>query len=209
MAQRASGFSRIANDLYQTPFFPAVDALAERIKFRGLRIWEPAAGEGKLVTAMQDLGATVYATDIKDYGIEAGRPLRAFRGPFDFTVPGLCPYIPCFDGIATNPPYGQGGAGAELFIERGLERLPPLGFMALLLSVDFDSGHTRRKFFLDCPAFLGKLVLTKRIKWFDKPQPGKKKSGPSANHAWFFWQRPWMNVRHAPFTVYGPLRGAA
>jgi hypothetical protein len=82
--------------------------------------------------------------------------------------------------------------------------------LALLLPVDFDSAKTRARFFADCHDYVGKIVLLKRIKWFDeevtckkcggtgavegmkcKPCGGKgtKKSGPSVSHAWFLWNR--------------------
>ena len=44
MAQRASGFSRVPMDLYQTPAW-VIDALADHIFLRGIRVWEPAASE--------------------------------------------------------------------------------------------------------------------------------------------------------------------
>jgi hypothetical protein len=42
-----------------------------------------------------------------------------------------------------------------------------------------------------CTAFAKKLVLTKRILWFDGP-----KAAPSFNHAWYLWDH-----HHRPPTI--------
>ena len=60
---------------------------------------------------------------------------------------------------------------------------------ALLLSVDFDSGVTRRHLFAESPAFLGKITLLDRIVWYANPDPSKE--NPKENCAWFLWS-------HAP-----------
>lgn len=203
MATRVSGFSRVPMDLYQTPAW-VLDALVEHVKVTGLRVWEPAAGEGKLVAALASHGAQVFATDAKDYGVSR----MDFRGLFDFTVAGPCPWISAFDFLITNPPYGARGDMATRFIELGLDRIGTRASMALLLPVDFDSAKTRRKFFGDCPLFSGKITLTKRINWFP-PEAGKKAGAPSANHAWFIWGQPPLGIAQAPRLFYAPtLRGA-
>lgn len=197
MAQRKSGFKRVASELYQTPAW-VLDALAEHIEFDGTLIWEPACGEGQLVRAMHAHGATLVATDLHDYG---KYPMLQM----DFLDPAASIYRN-FHGIVTNPPYGPNGRTAEKFIEAGLARLPPGGFMALLLGADFDSGGSRARLFRECPDFAGRVVLNRRIVWFE-PEPredGKAPSGPSANHTWFIWHRPHIWTGAAPFTLYAP-----
>lgn len=81
--------------------------------------------------------------------------------------------------IVTNPPYDQ----AQKFIEHALELMKPNGIVAMLLRTDFDHAKTRRHLFADCSSFWAKIVLTKRIKWFEN-----SKGQPSFNHAWFIWQ---------------------
>jgi hypothetical protein len=54
----------------------------------------------------------------------------------------------------------------------------------MLLRVDFDSAKSRRHLFADCPAFAGKIVLTKRIRCIEGST-----GSPSFNHAWFVWDR--------------------
>jgi hypothetical protein len=44
------------------------------------------------------------------------------------------------------------------------------------------SWREPRPLFGGCPQFAKKLVLTKRIVWFDGP-----KAAPSFNHAWYLW----------------------
>ncbi len=119
-----------------------------------------------------------YASDlVTDFGA-SGRDFLLSERPFGINT------------IITNPPFNK---AAEAFIRHALNLMEPVnGFVAMLLPVDFDSGKTRRDMFADHPAFYKKLVLTSRIVWFE-PEPGEKKSGPSANHAWFCWD--WNNSR--------------
>jgi hypothetical protein len=206
MSTRNSGFTRVPMDLYQTPAW-VVGALAEHINLKGLRVWEPAAGEGKMVEALQSYGAIVLATDVKNHGLDVRRAGQVFRGEFDFTIPGHCPWINSFELLITNPPYGARGETALRFIDLGLERIGPRAAMALLLPVDFDSAKTRAKFFADCPRFLAKIVLTKRIRWFE-PEAGKKNCAPSANHAWFVYGSTTL-APSAPRLLYAPTQRAA
>lgn len=191
MSQRASGFARVPGDLYETPEW-VVAALAEHVPLKGKGIWEPACGTGKMARAIRSAGAAyAHATDITDHGYEHQDET------LDFTSADNCRLVH-FDGIITNPPYGLRGETAVAFIRSGLRRTADYGFLALLLPIDFDSGKKRAEFFGDCPAFAAKIVLTKRIKWFDGP------SSPSQNHAWFLWQRTWLGERQSPRLLYAP-----
>ena len=162
MSQRNSEYARKDRDGYQTPPW-VVDVLVPHLRpYNVNRIWEPAAGDGQMVEAFRRHGFGVTASDIAD-----GRDF------LDHDRPGL------YDSIVTNPPYGS----ALEFIERALrltERRK--GLVAMLLRVDFDSAGGRRHLFADCSAFALKLVLTRRIVWFEP-----KTASPSENHAWFVW----------------------
>jgi hypothetical protein len=57
------------------------------------------------------------------------------------------------------------------------------GVVAMLLRCDYDHARTRRHLFGDCRQFWAKVVLTRRIKWFEDYSNGS----PSFNHAWFIW----------------------
>lgn len=193
MSTRTSGFDRVPADLYESPRW-VVDALAEHVSLQGLSIWEPACGTGKMVRALESHGALVRATDLTHQGPDCEAAL-------DFTLGVIVPCGP-YTSIATNPPYGPQGKTAEAFIQRGLEYIGPGCLLALLLPVDFDSAKTRARFFSECPHFAAKIVLTRRIMWFE-PAPGEKRSSPSANHAWFIWER--SHVRRGPAALlYAP-----
>jgi hypothetical protein len=132
-------------------------------------VWEPAAGEGDLASALAVEGLEVIATH-DDF----------FRR--DAMPEGV-------NTIATNPPFGKGGRQAVKFIRHAFKL--EVERMILLLKVDFDSGKTRTDLFLDQLTFAGKIVLLDRIKWFEGPK------SPSENHALFVWDRnhrgePWI-----------------
>jgi hypothetical protein len=157
-------------------------------------LWECACGDGNIskVLARYDNTGKIRATDII-YGQDF----------FSFDTIGDS------RSIITNPPFGSQGKDAERFIRHALELTRPVkGLVAMLLRVDFDSAKSRRDIFLDNPAWGTKLILTKRIKWFDEPVPCKKcigktsveralcknchgtgmtSPGPSENHAWYIW----------------------
>ncbi len=164
MSQRDSGYARVAFDQYETPEW-ATRALLPHLPSRIEVIWEPACGSGKMVRALRGAPFEVIASDIQTGS--------------DFFAAG---YIAA-DAIVTNPPYSL----ATEFIEEALKRMhPESGVVAMLLRTDFDHAKSRRHLFADHPAFVKKLVLTKRIQWFED-----SKSSPSFNHAWFIWS--WLN----------------
>jgi hypothetical protein len=49
---------------------------------------------------------------------------------------------------------------------------------------DFDHAATRAHLFAVCPTFAKKVVLTKRIRWFEDST-----GSPSFNHCWMIWDR--------------------
>jgi hypothetical protein len=163
MAQRVSGYVRQANDSYQTPSW-VTDALSPHLQRLALHIWEPACGDGAMADALTALGYRVHASDI----ITGDDFLKAKSLPSD-----------AIQGIVTNPPYSIGQA----FIEHALQLTKPVGgVVAMLLRCDYDHAKTRRHLFADCPAFAKKIILTKRIVWFQRPG-----AAPSFNHCWCVW----------------------
>lgn len=163
MSQRDSGYERKERDLYETPAW-VTEALVERLPFlNGGPVWEPAAGGGKMVAALRGRGLEVVGTDIAD-GLDF---LEADRLPLNCKA------------IITNPPYVL----AREFIDHALRLFTgSRGVVAMLLRTDFDHAKTREDLFRDHSAFAKKLVLTRRIKWFED-----SKGQPSFNHAWFIW----------------------
>lgn len=163
MSQRDSGYAREDRDLYETPAW-ATAALLPHIHDDIKTVWEPAAGEHqKMVGALRESGRDVYASDI--------------HTGTDFLTTDVCP--PGTEAVITNPPYDH----ALQFIEHALSITKPLqGLVAMLLRTDYDHAKTRKHLFQTCPQFAGKVVLTRRIVWFEK-----KGASPSFNHAWYIW----------------------
>ncbi len=186
MSQRASGFERKERDLYETPEWVTVALRPHIDPVPGL-IWEPSAGTGKMSHVLAQWGGGVVSSDIEPH-------------PLCYTADFL-KQRECHEGaeaIITNPPYEF----AQQFIDHALAMMRPWrGRVAMLLRTDFDHAKTRQYLFGGHPAFAKKLVLTKRIKWFEDST-----GQPSFNHAWFIWD--W---RHSgpPTLAYGPVTAAA
>jgi hypothetical protein len=181
MSQRESGYARKERDLYETPEW-VTEALFPHLPRRPTFIWEPAMGGGKMVRAFSNNGLNWYGSDI-----DSGDDFLLFtRAPNDDV-----------DAVITNPPYELGPE----FCEHALKLMEPVGgLVAMLMRTDFDHAKTRSHLFRDSPAFAKKVVLTKRIVWFE-PEPGSKGKSPSFNHAWFIWD--WQHF--GPPTIgYGP-----
>lgn len=182
MSQRDSGYERKERDLYETPEW-VTHALIDGHLRPPKVVWEPACGSGKMVRALGLLDAEIIGTDIaegKDFFC-----VNYFGSHRD--KPEGC------DAIITNPPYEC----APAFIDAALARMQHVpGIVAMLLRTDFDHAASRRDLFRDHPAFAKKLVLTKRIKWFED-----SKGHPSFNHAWFIWD--WRH-KGAPTLAYAP-----
>jgi hypothetical protein len=187
MGKHGTEYARVARDAYPTPGW-VVDALVEHVDIHGLRIWEPACGDGQMVRALEAHGASVHGTDIAGDSVD---------GIFDFCSRGLPCGLSHYSGIITNPPWSL----ADAFVELGLERIRTGGFMALLLPTDFDSAMGRRRFFHECPYFHARIILTKRIVWFERSDGIK--AAPRESTAWSVWSRPVLRgripeVRYAP-----------
>jgi hypothetical protein len=73
------------------------------------------------------------------------------------------------------------------------------GLVVMLLRTDYDHAATRQHLFSGCSIFAKKVVLTKRVVWFDGPT-----AAPSFNHAWYVWD--WAH-EGPPTLTYGPARG--
>lgn len=168
MAQRDSGYERKPGDLYETPEW-VTEVILPEIASYWINIWEPAAGGRKMSKVLQSANKNVFSTDIADEKL-----------PIDFLT-GLSEIGGKFDAIITNPPYRL----ARKFVERALSH--NVNMVAMLLDHNFDCGGTRKHLFGECPTFAKKIVLTKRIVWFERADG--KKAAPSSNHAWYIWLR--------------------
>lgn len=175
MSQRNSGYTRYTHDEYETPAW-CTAALVPHLPSAPARIWEPAAGSGKMVRALQDAGYAVIGTDIAtgDDFLKA----QSARASI----------------IVSNPPYSH----AQAFIEHALALTKPVGGMVcMLLRCDYDSAATRQHLFGGCTQFAEKLVLTKRIRWIEGSN-----GSPSFNHCWMKWD--WAHSG-PPTLAYAPV----
>jgi hypothetical protein len=188
--------TRQERDFYPTREAWVTETLLDHVDLGGLTVWEPAAGEGDMAKVLEaSSAARVYCSDVTDRGY----PLDAIH---DFTAPiSPAPELR-FDAIVTNPPGGPRYTTAEAFIESGLRHIARGGLLALLLPTDFDSAGRRRPLFQNNPWFCAKIVLTRRIVWFERPDGDR--AAPKENHAWYCWQRAPLRASRAPLTLYGP-----
>jgi hypothetical protein len=111
MGKHGTEYARVGRDLYRTPHWVVV-ALGEYIDLRGLSVWEPACGNGRMVEALRQRCDRVYASDIVDYSAGQGEVLDflSMQAPKLEWPPHL---------ICTNPPFGQSGKLATAFIVTG------------------------------------------------------------------------------------------
>jgi hypothetical protein len=173
MSQRDSGYERKERDLYETPGW-ATEALLPHLR-ELQEIWEPACGSGKMSRVL----ATHAKQIMRSSDIDTGT---------DFLVETLQ-----VEAVITNPPYVL----AREFIVHAMNlTFDKGGLVAMLLRTDYDHAKTREHLFGGCSIFARKVVLTKRIKWFED-----SKGQPSFNHAWFIWD--WKHDG-PPQLAYGP-----
>lgn len=184
MSQRDSGYARKERDLYETPEW-VTSALRIHMPRPVCKAWEPACGSGKMSRVLASWCGCVVSSDIEPT-------------PLSYEADFLqCGMHDGADAIITNPPYEQ----ATEFVEHALRLTEGVGGMvAMLLRTDFDHAKGRSHLFGMCPAFTKKVVLTKRIVWFE-PEPGAKGKSPSFNHAWFIWDH---QHEGSPTLAYGP-----
>jgi hypothetical protein len=161
MSQRDSGYERKPLDQYETPAWVTLALIPHLPVFTG-KIWEPACGSGKMVAALLQVGFDVVGTDITQ-GVDF------LDDPPELGV----------RAIITNPPY----ALAREFIEHALH-IAGSRIVAMLLRTDFDHAASRAHLFANCPMFAKKVVLTKRIRWFEDSN-----GSPSFNHCWMIWDQ--------------------
>lgn len=176
MTVTKSKYALKKNDLYETePWASGVccKVLSRLGLWRGGRIWEPAAGNHKMVGVLMKHGASeVFTSDICAYT----QPHDAL---FDFLEEDITPPIDGDYDLFTNPPYGHNNMLAARFARLALRRTR--GYVALLLTAKFDFGSTRTDLFRDNDRFAAKIALLDRVSW-----EGNDKTG-TEDHAWYIW----------------------
>jgi predicted RNA methylase len=173
-----SNYDREGRDHYATPAW-VTEALLQHVNFRG-PIWEPCCGTGAISTVLTTHGYEVVSTDIADYG---------------FGTPGV-DFLACRsvrDGchsIITNPPYGEAATDAGQprsskamleFLRHALALTATVeGQLALLVRLQWIAGKRVAEVMTAAP-FAAVVVLTRRVRWFDK---GEQTNNGQHHHAW-------------------------
>lgn len=169
------------HDLYPTPE-RGTEALLKHVTLRG-PVWEPCCGSGAMARVLERAGHQVVASDLVDRGFG--------RGGVDFFE---CTELP--DGcraMVTNPPYGDGGTLARstnspLAMQRFVDHALRLvmwanGQLALLVRPQWMAGQ-RASTLISSGPLSRVVVLTRRIKWFEKSD---STNAAQHYHAWLFW----------------------
>lgn len=176
-----SGYAREPGDFYPTPSW-VTECLLQYIKLRG-PVWEPCCGDGAIAKVLAARGHEVVASDLADYGFgSAGVDIFQVS-----QMPDRC------RALVTNPPYGDGGARGRAgnasqqmlnFTQHALcltQRAR--GQLALLVRFQWIAGQKVAGLLSSAP-LEAVIVLTRRIRWFDR---GKETNTGQHHHAWIFF----------------------
>jgi hypothetical protein len=167
-AQSIVGFhpeGRPENDFYPTPP-EATEALLMREEFPKL-IWEPACGDGAMVTVLKVAGYDVFSSDIEPRGI---------GDQLDFLRCGMLNG----SAIITNPPFTLALQFAQHSLALGAHKV------ALLCKLAFLEGQERSRW-LSISPLKAVYVFSKRLTLY---RDGiKMKNGGMIAFAWFVWEQ--------------------
>lgn len=179
-AVKTHSFADRGDDFYPTPEV-AVRALMAVEKLPQI-IWEPACGDGAIVTPLREAGHTVVATDLVDRGCPGATRV-------DFLRP--LPARPVVDGIVTNPPFKH----AREFVERSLQYAP---FVAMLLRLNFLES-TRRKDWLETSGLSRIHVSSRRLPMMHRGDWDGPKSTSAVCFAWMIWEADYCGAPEVRF----------
>ena len=140
-------------------------------------VWEVSCGEGHLSKRLEELGHTVYSTDLIDRGYGIGNVdfLKTTELPKDCTC------------ILTNPPYKY----ALEFVNHSLDLLPEGGYCVMFLKTTFLEGKKRYNnlFSVNPPKYMFQFVsrvLCAKNGDFETMIAG---GGSAVSYAWFVFQK--------------------
>ena len=153
-------------DFYPTPVW-ATHALLKIETFTG-PIWEPACGDGAMVSVLEQTGQSVQSSDLFDRGFgEVG---------VDFLKEARL-----VDNIVTNPPFNS----AEGFVRAGLRQSRRK--LALLLRLAFLEGANRQREIFSCTPPSRVWVFSERITFY--PAGAERKGSGTTAYAWYIWDK--------------------
>lgn len=161
-------------DFYRTPAVAVRSLVRVEPDLAGMRVWEPACGDGRISRVLEGAGAVVTSTDLADRGHG--------QSGVDFLT-----HAPLheFDAIVTNPPFTH----MLQFVERAVSFKPGkvciLGRLLVLenrrLSSVFKSSRLSRVW-----------AFTRRINVAPLRYEPKSEFGGMIAFAWFVWERGWQ-----------------
>lgn len=178
MAARAGKETRHAladrkDDFYASPPEAVAAFLRAEAPFLPRSLWEPACGDGAIVSPLRAAGYRVHATDLVARGCPDSRAGEDFLMPF--------PVPDGVEGIVTNPPFKL----AQQFVDRALLVVP---YVAMLLRVGFLESAERRAWFQDGP--LARVhISSRRLPMMHRDGWEGEKSSSAIAFAWFVWDR--------------------
>lgn len=180
MAEGRTAFAVAEDDWYVEPT-AATEFLLKRESFAGLRILDPACGQGNIVRTCRAAGLNAVGSDLRER--DGARAESWFLGAQDWLTADHLHG----DAIIMNPPYGR-ALLAEAFIRRALSR-PCSEKVAAFVNAKFLFGAGRAKgLFAEHPP--------SRV-WPVVPRPscppgqflldGGKAQGGVENYVWMVW----------------------
>ncbi len=169
------------DDFNQTPYEAlAALFLAERGRIPR-NLWEPYAGNGRLVVPLRRRGYSVFATDLVDRGCPDARGGMDFFQPLERDFQKIV-----LDtgraGILSNPPFDN----VEAHIELAVARAPYVAFLLRFAFLESERGH----------GWFGRMGLT-RVHLISERLPmmhrdgydGPKIDKSAMPMAWFIFER--------------------
>lgn len=163
--------SERGHDCYETPNC-AVEALL-RVERLPHKLWEPAAGRGRIVDVLRAHGHQVIGSDLVDYARPDIFPRRDFL--MERKLPDGC------EGIVTNPPFML----AEEFVAHALELCPRV---IMLLRLAFLESE-RRTAILEGRGLARIHVFRRRLPMMHRAGWEGRKANSGMAFAWFVWDR--------------------
>ena len=172
--------SERGNDLYETPPV-AVHALL-RVEPLPKVVWEPACGPGSIVNELRNVGHTVFASDLVDYGC----PESSSR--IDFLLERSLPNG--VEAVVTNPPFKLAGEFVSHALALGIRKV------VMLLRIQFIESE-RRSSILDDGGFARFYPFANRLPMMHRAGWEGPKNASAMSFAWFVWE----SGHHGPAIV--------
>ena len=168
-----SGRARIHQDYY--PTLQAKEMIRDLISVADIQIpakaWEPHAGAGHLVEALQAMDIPVYASDIE--------PRAEGIHKLDFLAQ---EHLPSDDirSIVMNPPFST----LDKQLNHALDLMQPVrGKVLMLARTLLSSTKGRRTVFMNHPSFAAKIEMVGRPIWFEYAP----RNAPIHPYSWYLW----------------------